>query len=204
MIDKTPSADAMRGWVKSHRDKNTPIQQFDIGIDANGQWFHEGSPIQREKLVKLFASILTRLENGAYALVTPAEIGTITVEDAPFIVTKMDIENRNDDTGDGMNTNPETDRMIRLTTSVGDTITLDADHQIILREYDGMEKPYIQIRDGLDAVINRAVFYEMAEHSVVYHGQIGIWSSGLFHPLSSQAVDEDQMPDTLHADKPAS
>jgi hypothetical protein len=204
MIDKSPSADVMRGWVKSHRDKATPIQKFDIGIDGNGQWFHEGSAIHREKLVKLFASILTRLEDGTFVLVTPAEIGTITVEDAPFIITKMDIQERNDSTTDSANENSYRDQVIQLTTSIGDTVAIDAEHQLMLRETAGVEKPYIKIRDGLDAVINRAVFYEMADQSVIHDGQIGIWSSGLFHRLSSQAIDEYHVPDIQHGDKPAS
>ena len=66
-----------------------------------------------------------------------------------------------------------------------------------------MEKPYIQIRDGLDAVINRAVFmkWQTIVLFIMADWYLVIW---LFHPLSSQAVDEDQMPDTLHADRPAS
>ena len=186
MIDKTPTADVMRGWVESHRAKHTPVQQFDIKIDTNGQWYHEGSAIHREKMVSLFASILTRLEDGAFALVTPGEIGTITVEDAPFIVTQMDISGAGDASDAAV-----PDQIIRLTTSIGDTVVVDATHPIELREGDGVEKPYIMIRNGLDARINRAVFYNMADHSVEKNGQIGIWSSGVFHPLSSQPVDQD-------------
>ena len=67
MIDKAPTLEVMRGWVAKHRQKQTPIQQFDISIDVNGQWFHEGSPIRREKMVALFASIMTRLDDGQFA-----------------------------------------------------------------------------------------------------------------------------------------
>ena len=186
MIDKTPTADVMRGWVESHRAKHTPVQQFDIKIDANGQWYHEGSAIHREKMVSLFASILTRLEDGAFALVTPGEIGTITVEDAPFLVTQMDISGAGDARDAAV-----PDQIIQLSTSIGDTVVVDAAHPIELRESGGVEKPYIMIRNGLDALINRAVFYDMADHSAVKNGQIGIWSSGVFHPLSSQPVDQD-------------
>ena len=195
MIDKTPTADVMRGWVESHRAKHTPVQQFDIKIDANGQWYHEGSAIHREKMVSLFASILTRLEDGAFALVTPGEIGTITVEDAPLIVTQMDISGAGDasDAGDVSDASDAAipDQIIQLSTSIGDTVVVDAAHPIELRESGGVEKPYIMIRNGLDALINRAVFYDMADHSAVKNGQIGIWSSGVFHPLSSQPVDQD-------------
>ncbi len=88
MIDKTPSADVMRGWVKSHRDKATPIQQFDIGIDANGQWFHEGSLIQKEKLVKLFASILTRLEDGTFVLLPLPKLARLPLKTPRLLLQK--------------------------------------------------------------------------------------------------------------------
>lgn len=190
MIDKAPSSEIMHDWVSTHFEKQTPVQQFDIKIDGNGQWFHEGSLIRRDKMVSLFASILTRLENGSYALVTPAEIGTIIVDDAPFIITQMDIEN----TGK--------DQIIHLKTSLGDAVAMDADHQIKFRKVDGIEKPYIIVRDRLEALINRSVYYELAEVSVVHDNKIGVWSSGLFHPLSNQLCDDDIKTDQRMPEQP--
>lgn len=194
MIDKAPTVDVMRGWVTKHRDNQTPIQQFDISIDANGQWFHEGSPIRREKMVALFASILTRLDDGQFALVTPGEIGIISVADAPFIITKMVIVDSDDNSGNNSNGNKGKDRVIQLMTLHGDMVTLDADHCITLRQKNGGEKPYIMIRSGLEALINRTVFYELVEASVEHDGQIGVWSAGVFHPLSDERLSEPLSP----------
>lgn len=45
MRDRRPSEDMLRSWCDEHHQKNTPLQRFDIRIDANGQWFHEGEMI---------------------------------------------------------------------------------------------------------------------------------------------------------------
>ena len=212
MIDKAPTLEVMRGWVAKHRQKQTPIQQFDISIDVNGQWFHEGSPIRREKMVALFASILTRLDDGQFALVTPGEIGIIAVADAPFIITKMEIVDPNDDPVDVSGDDPGNesgndlgkisckDRVIQLMTLHGDIVTLDADHRIILRQKDGSEKPYIIVRGGLEALINRAVYYELVDASVEHDGQVGVWSAGLFHPLSDEQLSDQRLSDERLSD----
>ena len=200
MIDKAPTLEVMRGWVAKHRQKQTPIQQFDISIDVNGQWFHEGSPIRREKMVALFASILTRLDDGQFALVTPGEIGIIAVADAPFIITKMEIVDPKGDPGNDSGKTSCKDRVIQLMTLHGDIVTLDADHRIILRQKDGSEKPYIIVRGGLEALINRAVYYELVDASVEHDGQVGVWSAGLFHPLSDEQLSDQRLSDERLSD----
>lgn len=175
MRDRRPSEEMLRSWCDEHHQKNTPLQRFDIRIDANGQWFHEGEMIQRDRMVAMFANILTRFDNGDYGLVTPAEWGSISVDDVPYLVTQMEEDTHQDIA------------VIRLTTSLGDTITLDADHTLMIRNNEGEERPYVMIRKGLDARINRSVYYQLVEKSVeTDDGQFGIWSAGVFHSLMSQ------------------
>ena len=181
MRDRGPSEQMLRSWCEDHLRKNTPLQDFDIRIDANGKWFHEGELIERERIVAMFANVLTRFDDGSYGLVTPAEWGHISVDDAPYLVTKMEQDNSDDVS------------VIRLTTSLGDTVVLDADHPLIMRHKDGEDRPYVMIRKGLDARINRSVYYQLAEQSIeTEDGQFGVWSAGIFHALMTNHDQQDQ------------
>src|SRR3984957_1822767 len=62
---------------------------LDMRIARDGTWYYRGSPIARQKLVKLFASVLRRDDDGGYSLVTPAERGRVAVEDAPFLAVEL-------------------------------------------------------------------------------------------------------------------
>ncbi len=155
-------------------------QEFDIHIDAKGAWFHEGGLIRRDALVKLFASVLRREANGSYWLVTPAERGTITVADAPFMITAIDV------TGYGI------DQQINFTTNVDDIVLLSDDHPLTMRQFvDGagdngarVAAPYVLVRDRLEAKLNRPVFYALAEYATSDDkGVLGVWSCGSFFRL---------------------
>lgn len=174
--DQTPNslADALKGL------KQPVAQEFDIHIDAEGAWFHEGGLIRRLALVKLFASVLRREADGSYWLVTPVERGTITVADAPFMAVSLAV------TGAG------TDQQISFTTNVDDTVILSADHPLTMRQPpNGAEGdttmaavPYIHVRDRLEAKVNRPVFYELANCATSNdQGVFGVWSSGSFFRL---------------------
>ena len=65
------------------------LRGLDMRIARDGTWFYHGSPITRLPLVKLFASVLRREPDGSYWLVTPAERGPVTVEDAPFLAVEV-------------------------------------------------------------------------------------------------------------------
>ncbi|HBP73903.1 MAG: DUF1285 domain-containing protein [Alphaproteobacteria bacterium] len=176
--------------------KPTP-QAFDIRIAADGNWYHEGGLIGRPALVKLFASVLQREADGSYWLVTPVERGTIMVEDAPFIITAMSCE------GVGR------DQQIRFTTNVGDTLLLGRDNPMVMRPTAGPDtgsghqpgagaatpelRPYVTVRQALEALVARPVFYELAEQSVAGEdGRFGVWSDGVFFPLEAGAnADQD-------------
>ncbi|MFN4287278.1 MAG: DUF1285 domain-containing protein [Brevundimonas sp.] len=123
---------------------------IDIVIRADGVWMHEGTPIGRPELVRLFSSVL-RLDDDGYYLVTPVEKLKITVEDAPFLAVRVD---RNG--GD-----------LVFTTHVGDRVRAGPDNEIRVEvdETTGEPRPYVHVRAGLEALISRNVFYELVEMS---------------------------------------
>src|SRR6188768_1323819 len=61
-------------------------------IARDGTWYHEGSPIGRPAMVRLFSTILRREPDGGFVLVTPAEKLDIEVEDAPFVAVELKSE----------------------------------------------------------------------------------------------------------------
>lgn len=148
---------------------------LDMEIRRDGTWFYLGTPIGRFPLVKLFASIL-KLEDGKYFLVTPVEKVGIRVVDAPFVAVDMDAA------GDGR------DQVMTFTTNVEDVVVADVDHPIrVARDETGEPSPYIHIRAGLEALIDRKTFYRMIElgesHEVEGVDMFGVWSSGQFFPI---------------------
>ena len=160
------------------RDLHQPEpQEFDIRITADGSWYHEGGIIGRPALVKLFASVLRRESDGSFWLVTPVERGRITVDDAPFIVTAMTV------TGQGEH------QTITFTTNVDDQVTLSPSHNLVMRNHAAGDdiRPYIMVRDGLEACLSRPVFYELAALAVdgPDDDSLGVWSDGAFFTLVS-------------------
>lgn len=123
---------------------------IDIRIDRDGNWFHEGSEIKRQELAKLFSSIL-KYEDGDYFLVTPVEKYRITVEEKPFVVVAVIVKEQG-----------EANQRILAVDNFGDSVTLDVDHPLwVEHSADGEPRPYVRIRDGLDALLSRNAFYEL-------------------------------------------
>ncbi len=124
---------------------------IDMRIARDGTWFYMGTPITRERMVKLFSTVLRRDEDGSFYLVTPVEKVGIQVEDAPFIATALDIVEDGDE------------QFLYFTTNVGDHVIADQEHPIRV-ETDiktGEPSPYILIRGRLEALLSRSVFYEL-------------------------------------------
>lgn len=153
---------------------------FDIRITSDGTWHYRGSPIARMALVRLFASVLKRDETGDYWLVTPVERGRIQVDDAPFVAVELSVE------GSGREQN------LLFRTKIDETVTADRLHPIQLRQSpDGADRhdgrPYIHLRDGIEALIARPVYYALVdladEQPIDGCLQPGVWSSGMFFPL---------------------
>jgi hypothetical protein len=129
---------------------------IDIVIKSNGVWIHEGTPIGRPALVRLFSTVLRRDPDG-FHLVTPIEKLKIEVEDAPFIA--IAVEGSSDGAAGGV---------LRFTTNVGDEVEAGPENAIRV-ETDpatGEPRPYLHVRRGLEALIARPVFYELVEMAV--------------------------------------
>lgn len=140
---------------------------LDMEIRADGTWFHEGTPIGRPAMVRLFSTILKR-EDGKFFLVTPVEKVGIRVIDAPFIATDAEI----------------TPDRVCFTTNVGDQVVADADHPIIIRGDAQTPRPYVHVRAGLEALIDRKTFYRLAAAAGDgADGRVGIRSGGQFFAL---------------------
>ena len=141
---------------------------LDIRIARDGTWFYLGTPIGRFELVKLFSSILKK-EDGKYFLVTPVEKVGITVDDAPFVA--VDFEVARD--------------VITFETHAGDTVAAGPDHPIrVVRDAQtGEPSPYVMVRAGLEALIDRKSFYRLVEIGAHHDGWFGLWSGGAFFQI---------------------
>ncbi|MCB1663133.1 MAG: DUF1285 domain-containing protein [Pseudomonadales bacterium] len=149
--------------------------EMDIRIAVDGTWFHEGRPILRKALVQLFASILRKEDDGEFYLVSPLEKYRIKVEDAPFIAIQMEVVERNDQ--------PEID----FITATEDRLTADKQHPIWVADQGAQPRPYIRVRDKLDALISRNLFYQMVElgeeRKIEGRQVFGVESAGEFFVL---------------------
>ena len=154
----------VQSWQPSH------VGSIDIRIARDGTWYHDGTPIRRHTLVQLFAGILRR-ENDAYFLVTPAEKLAIHVEDAPFVAVAL--------TRDGAGA----DQRLLLTTNVGDHVALDTDHRFWVSADGDASRPYIAVRDGLNALVARSVYYELVDLAETHDNEAVIRSCGTTFPL---------------------
>ena len=166
-----------RGLPPVHLWNPAHCGEIDIVIKRNGQWHHEGTPIGREALVRLFSTVLRKDADGIY-LVTPVEKMKITVEDAPFVAVRVD-QAKNEAGGE----------MLKFLTNVGDVVEAGPDNQIRV-EMDpgtGEPHPYLHVRRGLEALIARPVFYElveMAQERETADGpQLGVSSNGAWFPV---------------------
>ena len=149
---------------------------IDIRIARDGTWFHNGTPIGRHELVRLFSTILRKDDDG-FHLVTPVEKMKIVVEDAPFLAVLLRAE------GEGR------EQRLIFTTNVGDETVAGPDNPIRVETDPGTQEPspYVHVRRGLEAKIARAVFYQLADMAVPgageHEGLLGVWSGGQFFPL---------------------
>ena len=165
-----------------------PVEQWnpthcgnsDMRIARDGTWFHMGSPIGRQEMVRLFATILRREPDGGYVLVTPVEKLDIAVEDAPFLAVEMKAE------GEGR------DARLAFRLNTGDLVTAGAEHRLRFEQTDDGPRPYLHVRGmigaGLEALVARPVYYELAQIALAGDDTpTGLWSSGSFFALEPDA-----------------
>lgn len=180
-----PSPDGLASAARSAGRRGPPpvhlwnppfCGDLDMRIARDGTWYYLGTPIGRPALVRLFSSILKR-EDGRFFLVTPFEKVGITVDDAPFVAVDFTAE------GEGRA------RTITFTTQVGDTVAAGPEHPIrVTRDpATGEPAPYVMVRRGLEALIDRKSFYRLVDicetETVDGIAQFGLWSGGAFFPV---------------------
>ena len=177
----TPNADALATAAKAaSKGGPAPVHlwnppfcgDLDMEIKRDGTWFYLGTPIGRFELVKLFSSIL-KMEDGKYFLVTPVEKVGIRVEDAPFVAVDFEVA------GDGAA------QSLTFETHVRDFTTASPETpiRVHLDPKTGEPSPYVMVRAGLEALIDRKSFYRLVELGVHREGWFGLWSEGQFFPL---------------------
>ena len=177
-----PSAENLVAAARSTARKGPPpvhlwnppfCGDLDMRIARDGTWFYLGTPIGRMPLVKLFSSVLKR-EGDRFYLVTPVEKVGITVDDAPFVAVDFTAA------GEGR------DRTLTFLTHVDDAVTAGPDHPIrVVRDPEtGEPAPYVMVRRGLEALIDRKSFYRLVDlcepETVGGVVQFGLWSGGAF------------------------
>ncbi|MEX0740551.1 MAG: DUF1285 domain-containing protein [Pseudohongiella sp.] len=124
--------------------------EMDMRIAADGRWYHEGSPIGRIAMVRLFSSILRLDDDGHHYLVTPVEKVRIKVDDCPFVAQVMDVS------GQG------SEQQLVFTLNTGETVTAGPDNPIaVTTNAEQQPHPVLEVRHGLKALISRSVFYQM-------------------------------------------
>jgi hypothetical protein len=155
------------------------IEDLDLRIDVDGQWYYHGSMIRRKELICLFSSALTRDTDGGYWLVTPAEMGRIQVDDAPFLAVEA------------FNGGAGREQVISLRTNVDEIVTVDEAHAIhvVSQPASGEPRPYVELHRGLNARLTRSAFYDVVEMGCEEgdgeERTYGVWSSGRFFPLGN-------------------
>ena len=158
---------------------------LEMRIARDGTWFYKGSPIGRKELVCLFASVLKRELDGTYLLETPVERGRIEVEDAPFIAVELFW--RKDELGC---------QVLSFRTNLDEVVTAGPSRPITVHLCPRTRepRPYVLVRPGLEAKINRAVFYELvalAEPEIIAGREmLGVWSQGVFFPIDEAQAQE--------------
>ena len=140
----------------------------------DGTWFHDGEPILRPAMVRLFSTVLRRESDGRHVLVTPVEKLDIDVEVTAFRAIEMHLE------GEGRN------GRIAFRLDSGDAVILGAAHPLRIMATSQGPSPRLLVRNGLEAELSRAVYYELAELALAEGGDPpGIWSSGSFFSLEA-------------------
>ncbi len=150
-------------------------------IARDGTWYYRGTAINRLPLVRLFASVLRREDDGSYWLVTPVERGRIDVEDVPFVAVEL--------AGEGSGH----ERTLSLRTNLNDWVIMGQKHplRVATDPASGEPHPYILVRDGLEARVARSAYYHLVEEGqwVRQDGEerFGVWSSNQFFALTPSA-----------------
>ena len=151
-------AQYLKGVQQSHKRSIPPLEQWhpkhcgkmDLTVKANGEWWHEGQLIKRQALLDLFTKVLWK-EEGKFYLKTPVEQIEIEVEDEPLLINQVDQVEIDGKT------------YIQFTTTTQDIVIVDQQHPIFMREYESELRPYVHVRFGINALIQRSAFFHLIE-----------------------------------------
>lgn len=188
LFDRIAGADALQNLLRAAGSAQgaRPVDMWDppycgdigLAILADGSWEYQGSLIARLAMVKLFSSILRKDADGRTYLVTPAEKVDCKVADAHFLAVELAVS--------GLGTS----QVLTLRTNVDDVVTVDAEHPLrfAAQSETGGLKPYLLVRGRLEALVTRAIYFDLVELAVpedlAKDGEIGVWSSGIWWPLA--------------------
>ncbi|WP_340586708.1 DUF1285 domain-containing protein [Erythrobacter alti] len=116
-------------------------------IASDGRWFHDGGEITRPAMMRAFASLLRREDDGRYWLVTPHYKQSIEVEDAAFVAVDLKAD------GGALTFRLNTDELV----------IAGADNP--LRAEGDPESPaiYLAVRNGCEARLDRSTWMQLAE-----------------------------------------
>lgn len=146
----------------------------EMRIARDGTWYHQGSPIARAEMIRLFSTILRREADDSYVLVTPVEKLSIAVDDAPFVAVEMKVE------GDG------SDARIAFRLNTGDLVAAGPGHALRVDAHEEGPRPYLHVRAGLEALVTRSVYYELVELALANGSDPpAIWSEGASFALDA-------------------
>ena len=154
----TDIAQYIKDGQSGHKRSIPPLDQWhpkhcgtmDLKVLANGEWWHEGQLIKRPAMIELFATVLWKEEDKFY-LKTPVEQIEIEVEDEPLFVNQVD------------QVEIAGKIYLQLTTPTQDVVIVDEDHPIFMRAFQGELRPYVHVRFGINALIQRAAFFHLVE-----------------------------------------
>ena len=158
----------LKNAQSSHKRSIPPLDQWhpkhcgamDLKVKANGEWWHEGQLIKRQSLIDLFSTVLWKDDEKFY-LKTPVEQIEIEVEDEPLFVNSVE------------QIQLEGLHYIQLSTTTQDVVIVDQEHPIFMREFDGELRPYVHVRFGINALIQRASFFHLVEMGELMENQQG-------------------------------
>lgn len=147
---------------------------IDIVIRRDGSWVHEGRPIERESLLRLFASILRREDDDEYYLVTPVEKWRLRVECLPLLV--VNFESEGEEGGE---------QKLRVLLNTGREYLIDREHPLFLPKLEGVEDiAAVRLDNGLAALFSRSAWYRLVDIIEERDGVPGVFSAGCFFPLA--------------------
>ncbi|WP_421591988.1 DUF1285 domain-containing protein [Shinella sp. M27] len=181
LISRASAETGGRGLPPVERWNPPFCGDIDMEIRADGTWFYLGTPIGRAPLVRLFSTVLRKDEDGRTYLVTPVEKVGIRIVDAPFLAVEMNVS------GEG------TDRKLTFRTNVGDVVEAGADHPLrfVISGENNQLKPYLLVRGRLEALVSRAVMYDLVELGEVLEidgvEMFAVRSGGMVFPVMPAA-----------------